>query len=63
MESFKVYVEVGEYLYPDRNGWTSSTSQHFETIIQAPHHSAAEKIAQAQFGGPDRCIVRSVQRA
>jgi hypothetical protein len=57
MQTFRVYVELGYYL-GGNGAWMSSTRDQFETTITAQHWAEAEKIALAQYGGPEKCKVR-----
>jgi hypothetical protein len=54
LRSFKIHVQVGEY---QKGIWRSDTSGSFDVIIQCQYSQQAEKIAQAQFGGKERCKV------
>jgi hypothetical protein len=58
MQTFTVYVELGHHIGGPDGAWESSTSQQFETQINADNWVQAEKIALAQFGGPENCKVR-----
>jgi hypothetical protein len=57
MNSYKFYVEIGGLL-EGTSVWTSSSSQTFQTIVQARNPTEATAMVQGQYGGPDRCRVR-----
>jgi hypothetical protein len=63
LRKFKINVHCGEYSggYNSVQGgigtWYTSSSQQFDVVIEAQYPQQAEKIAQAQFGGPARCKI------
>ena len=58
MQSYRVYVEVGSYAGEGTSGafQTESLSQ-FETVVNAQSSGDAVRIAEAQYGGQERCRV------
>jgi len=58
MTSYRVYVEVGFYHGGGTSGsFQTESAQQFETIVQARNNGEAVRMAQAQFGGEERCRV------
>jgi hypothetical protein len=57
-KSYEVYVEVGSYAGGGTSGaFLTSTDMCFKALIQAVGPQQAQRIAQAQYGGPDKCRV------
>jgi hypothetical protein len=54
LKPYRVWVELGEY---QGSSWCSSTDKQFETIVNAWYPQKAVEIAEAQYGGPNRCRV------
>ncbi len=60
MQVHRVFVEVGYYAGGGTDGaFISETINHFETTVTANSSGDAVRIAQAQFGGQERCLVPS----
>lgn len=58
LKTYKVRVECGEYSMGGTDGaWMSSTDRQFYTTVNAQYPSMAVTIAEAQYGGPERCRV------
>ena len=58
MQVHRVYVEVGYYAGGSTSGaFITESLNQFETTVTANSSGDAVRIAQAQFGGQDRCRV------
>ena len=58
MQSYRVYVEVGSYAGEGTSGaFQTESLRQFETVVNAQTSSDAVRIAEAQYGGQERCRV------
>jgi hypothetical protein len=58
MQSYRVYVEVGSYTSEGTSGaFQTESFRQFETVVNAQSSGDAVRIAEAQYGGSERCRV------
>jgi hypothetical protein len=58
MQSYRVYVEVGSYTSEGTSGaFLTESLRQFETVVNAQSSGDAVRIAEAQYGGPERCRI------
>jgi len=58
MQSYRVYVEVGFYHGGGTSGaFQTESLRQFETVVNAQTSGDAVRIAEAQYGGQERCRV------
>jgi len=58
LRQYKIRVEIGEYAGGGTDGaWMSSTDRQFYTVVTAQYPSDATRIAEAQYGGQERCRI------
>ena len=61
MEQFKFRIEVGEYV-GGSGAWVSSTDKIFETVNSGRNIDEAQRMLEAQFGGPERVRITYLGR-
>jgi hypothetical protein len=58
MQSYRVYVEVGSYTSGGTSGaFQTESLRQFETVVNAQTSGDAVRIAESQYGGPERCRI------